>query len=376
MDYHRYFKSSQAEMIKCLKEAVDLESPSADKEAVDKCMAYFRKEFHRAGAFVSTLPQDVTGDFLLVEYPPRKRISNLKQILVLTHADTVWPVGKLKTMPFYVERNKIFGPGTLDMKAGLVMALFAIRTLNKLSIVPSKRIVVFVNSAEEIGSENAYSAIRELAKKSSCVLCLEPAIPGGALKLQRKGRLVVRLETRGRSAHAGSPEKGINAIEELLFQLRSFLRTRTSALTMNIGSIEGGDKPNVVPAAAAATLDVRFWNQSQKEKAKDALNRLAPHLPGATIESQIISYTPPMERNAGSNRLLRSIKRTADAMEISLTTGKTGGGSDASIASSMGIATIDGLGPDGEGIHAEHEHVLIPSFIERTALLTCLLEKL
>ena len=376
MDYQHYFKSCQGEMIRCLKEAVDLESPSADKDAVDRCMTYVSREFQRAGATVTILPQDTTGDFLLAEYPPRQQVSDSKQILVLAHADTVWPVGKLKTMPFYVEGNKIFGPGTLDMKAGLVMILFAIRTLNKLNILPSKRIVVFVNSAEEIGSEQAYTAIRNLAKKSSCVLCLEPAIPGGALKIQRKGRLVIRLETRGRSAHAGSPGKGINAIEELLFQLRTLLRSRTSALSINIGLIEGGDKPNVVPASSAATLDIRFWNHAQKENFLISLKQLEPHLSGASVESHVISHTPPMERHAGSNRLLQQIKRTASSMNISLSTGRAGGGSDASIASSMGIATVDGLGPDGEGIHAEHEHVIIPSFIERTALLTRLLEQL
>ncbi len=378
MEFHHYFKSRKGEMVNLLKELVSLESPSTEKKAVDKCSDFIIKEFRKVGGKVTRFPQKKIGDLYTVQYPRLKSKAKKEQILVLTHIDTVWPVGRIQNMPFYLSGSKIFGPGVLDMKAGLIMALYAIKTLHELNIEPQKNIVVFINSAEEIGDDNSYDIIRKLARKSEYVLCLEPSLPGGGLKIQRKGRLVIKLEVSGKAAHAGTPEKGVNAIEELMDQLRALKKLRkTKGTTLSIGLINGGEKANIVAEKASATLDMRFWSNVHKQKILDTFKQLSPISTGAKIRYSIESSTPPMEKTEISSALLSRIREIADStLKMSLETGKTGGGSDASIASSLGVATIDGLGPDGDGIHAENEHLLLPSLVHRTALLTELLRQL
>lgn len=365
-------------MVKFLKELVNLESPSLDKKAVDECSDFIIKEFRKIGAKITRLPQKKIGNLYTVQCPPQKSKAKKEQILVLTHIDTVWPVGKIQNMPFYLSGNKIFGPGVLDMKGGLVMALYSLKTLHELNIEPQKNIVLFINSAEEIGDDAPYEIIRKLARKSEYVLCLEPSLPGGGLKMERKGRLVVRLEVSGKAAHAGTPDKGINAIEELMEQLRSLKKLRrTKGTTMNVGLISGGEKANIVAEKASATLDMRFWTNAHKQKILDTFKQITPVDPGAKIRYSIESSTPPMEKTETSHALLSQIRTIAEStLNISLEGGRAGGGSDASIASSMGVPTVDGLGPDGEGIHAENEHLLLPSLVLRTALLTELLRQL
>jgi glutamate carboxypeptidase len=378
MEFHHYFKSRQGEMVNLLKELVSLESSSMEKMAVDKCSDFIIKEFKKVGAKATRFPQKKIGDLYTVQYPGLKAKAKKEQILVLTHIDTVWPVGRIQKMPFYLSGSKIYGPGVLDMKAGLVMAFYAIKTLHELNIEPQKNIVVFINSAEEIGDDASYDIIRKLARKSEYVLCLEPSLPGGALKIQRKGRMVVRLEVSGKAAHAGTPDKGINAIEELMDQLRALKKLRrTKETTLSIGLINGGEKANIVAERASATLDIRFWTNAHKQKILDTFKQLGPISAGAKIRFSIESSTPPMEKTEASSALLSRIREIADAtLKMPLEAGKTGGGSDASIASSLGVPTIDGLGPDGEGIHADNEHLLLPSLVRRTALLTELLRQL
>jgi glutamate carboxypeptidase len=378
MEFMHYFKSRKGEMVNLLKEAVHLESPTLDKKAVDKCSDFIIKEFRKIGTKITRYPQKEIGDLHTVHYPALKSKIKKETILVLAHIDTVWPVGRIQNMPFYLSGQKVFGPGVLDMKAGLIMAIYAIKTLRELNIEPQKNILLFINSAEEVGNEASYEIIRKLARKSECVLCLEPALPGGGLKIQRKGRLVTRLDVLGKAAHAGTPDKGTNAIEELMDQLRSLTKLRrTKGTTLNFGLISGGEKANIVAEKASATLDMRFWTNAHRQKILDAFKQLKPARPGAKIRYTNESSTPPMEKTEASMKLLSQIREIAEAsLNMSLEAGRTGGGSDASIASSLGIPTIDGLGPDGEGIHAENEHLLLPSLVERTALLTELLRQL
>jgi glutamate carboxypeptidase len=376
MDFNLYFKSRQGEMVNLLKNIVTRESPSQDKKAVDACSSYVVGEFRKVGAKISRFPQKRVGDLYVVEYPGSAKVSTEGQILILTHIDTVWPVGKIKKMLFFISGSKVLGPGVLDMKAGLVMAVFALKAFHQLDIRLKKRIAVFINAAEEIGHDASNEMILKLAKKSTCVLCLEPALPGGALKTQRKGRLVLRLEVKGKAAHAGTPEKGINAIEELMAQLRRLKKLTTGGVTMSIGQVGGGEKANIVAEWAWAVVDMRFWSSAQQEKIISAFRQLKPATSGAKIKFSVESLTPPMEKTRPSAQLLLEVKKIAASMEIVLQDGKTGGGSDASIASSIGVPTLDGLGPDGDGIHAENEHLLLPSLIQRTALLTEILRQL
>jgi glutamate carboxypeptidase len=376
MDFNLYFKSRQGEMVHLLKNIVGRESPTQDKKAVDACSAFVVGEFKKTGAKITRFPQKKIGDLHLVEFPGSSKSSAESRILVLTHIDTVWPVGKTNDMPFYISGDKVYGPGVLDMKGGLIEAIFALKALHQLNIRPARRIAVFINTAEETGHEACHEMIARLAKGSNLVLCLEPALPGGALKTQRKGRLVIRLEVKGRAAHAGTPEKGVNAIEELVGQLHRLKRLATAGVTLSVNLVGGGAKANVVAEAAWAVMDIRFWSSAQKDRIIGAFKHLKPVKPGAKFKFMIESLTPPMEKTEASVHLFRRAKKIAAAMEIGLAEGRTGGGSDASIASGLGLPTLDGLGPDGDGIHAENEHLLLSSLVQRTAMLTELFRQL
>ncbi|HVP90943.1 MAG TPA: M20 family metallopeptidase [Terriglobales bacterium] len=376
MDFPLYFRSRQGEMVHLLKQLTALESPTDDKKAVDACSAFLAREFRKLGGRVTTLPQKDIGDLTVVEYAPGRLADADDEVLVLGHVDTVWPVGKLTKMPFYISGHKLFGPGVLDMKAGLVILLSALATMRSLNLKPQKRIRVFLNSAEETGHEAAVEAIRRLAKRASLVLCLEPALPGGALKLERKGRLVLRLAVHGRAAHGGSPEKGVNAIEELASLLVRLKKLRAGDTTVNVGLIGGGEKANVVAEEAWAVLDLRFWRGQDRERILRTVREMKPGLRGAHVKFTVESATPPMEKTKASARLFERAQGIAASIGQTLKGGKTGGGSDASTAANMGIPTLDGLGPDGDGIHADDEHILLPSLVERAALLTKLLTEL
>lgn len=376
MDFRLYFRSRQGEMVHLLKQLTALESPTGDKKAVDACAAFAARELKRAGCRVTALPQKDIGDLVVAEYFPGRLKDADDEILVLTHIDTVWPVGKIAKMPFYITGDKLFGPGVLDMKSGLVMVLFALATVRSLNLKPQKRITVFINTAEETGHAASHEAIRKLARKASLVLCLEPALPGGALKLERKGRLVVRMDVRGRAAHGGSPQKGVSAIEELVSQLQRVKKLRAGETTVNIGLVGGGEKANIVPEAAWAVLDIRFWRSADRDRILRFLKEAKPGLRGAHLKVSVQSTTPPMEKTKASARLFEQASGIARTLGMSLKGGKTGGGSDASVAAGLGIPTLDGLGPDGDGLHADHEHLLLSSLVERTALLTRLLTEL
>ncbi len=376
MDFHRHFESRRGEMLQLLKKFVHLESPTGDKKAVDLCAAAVVQEFRREGARVATHARKDIGDLQVLEIaPPGVELPD-EPVLVLGHVDTVWPVGKIAKMPFYLQGDKVFGPGVLDMKGGLVMAVFALGTMRRLNLKPRRKVVLLLNSAEETGHEAASELIRTLARKSEFVLCLEPALPGGALKLERKGRLVVRVEARGRAAHAGAPEKGVNAIEEIAAQISRLRKLKTKDTTMNVGLIGGGDTVNVVPENAWALLDIRFWTSRDKDLALKTVRGLAPTLRGAKVRASVQDVTPPLERTKASLALFEEAKGIASGLGLVLKGGRTGGGSDASIAAAVGVPALDGLGPDGDGLHAEHEHLLLSSLVSRTALLTELLLRL
>lgn len=375
MDWLFYFRSRQGEMIQTLKNLVKLESPTIDKNAVDRCSEGVIKEMAGLGVKIKRMPQKETGDFYLIEYIPAATTEG-KPILLLGHTDTVWPVGTLDKMPFYIEGEKIYGPGVLDMKAGLVSAIYAIKAIISLGLNPRRKIWFFLNSAEETGNDESHKKISELARKSGLVLCLEPGLPGGTLKVERKGRLVVKIDCSGTSAHASTPEKGVNAIEELIFHLNNLKKIKIKGLTCNIGLIGGGEKANVVPEKAWAVCDFRFWRKDDLVHLKSFLRELKPAKKEARVKTTILSFTPPMEFGPASRALFEKAKALAREVGLEIFPGKSGGGSDASIASSLGLPALDGLGPEGEGMHARHEHLILPTFIQKTALLTKLLLEL
>jgi glutamate carboxypeptidase len=295
---------------------------------------------------------------------------------VLLHVDTVWPVGTLKKMPFSIQENRIYGPGVLDMKAGSVMTVFALKYLQDNQWKPARPIRVFINSSEEMPWKKSDNLITGLAEQAGPVLCLEPALPGGGVKYQRKGRMTIRVSARGKSAHAANPEKGSNAIELLTNTLKEILKLRGGGVTVNIGRIRGGGKLNIVPDQATAGLEIRYWTMEKAQAVKKALHGMEKTGAENQVKISLLTQSPPMEPSDAGDHLFHQTKQMASRLGLNLERGKSGGGSDASIASAAGAAVLDGLGPEGEGMHADNEHLVISSWLERTALLAELFQNL
>ena len=283
-------------MLDALESLVIHESPSREKPALDALLARIVTRFEAIGLSSTTLANPSGGDHVLMR---SESSSELPPALVLMHYDTVWPLNTLKTMPFRIDDGLAYGPGVYDMKASLVIAEFALEALASLGLVPSRTVTLLCTSDEEIGSPSSRAIIEEEARKSAFVLVLEPPLPGGKLKTERKGVGRFNLTVTGRAVHAGvEPEKGINAVVELAHQILApgELAYPTVGTTLNVGLIAGGTTPNVVPACATAAIDVRASTQQEADRVSRAIESLMPVLPGAKLEISGGFTRPPMER--------------------------------------------------------------------------------
>jgi glutamate carboxypeptidase len=240
-------------------------------------------------------------------------------------------------------------------------------------------VVVLSTSDEEIGSASSRALIEETARHAVAVLVLEPAVTGGAIKTARKGIADFVLEVDGRASHAGvEPEKGISAVVELAQQVLALKALARPAIgtTINVGVVQGGTRPNVVAAHARAEIDVRFARASEAQRVVAAIEALRPQLDGARLRISGGIDRPPMERSPGVVRLAQLAQRLASEVGFSLSEASTGGASDGNFTAAMGVPTLDGLGPDGGGAHADSEHLLVESWLQRTQLLRLLIEAL
>jgi glutamate carboxypeptidase len=357
-------------MIAALERLVVAESPSLDKARCDACADEVTKLFRqRIGISAIRHRRPGAGDHLEIRIG-----EGAEPILLLCHYDTVWPADTVARLPFRIDGDRITGPGSYDMKAGIVEAAFALEHAR------SKRpVVVLSTSDEEIGSASSRTLIEETARHAVAVLVLEPAASGGAIKTARKGIADFVLEVDGRAAHAGvEPEKGVSAIVELAHQVLALKRLAdpASGTTINVGVVQGGTRPNVVSAHARAEIDVRFARASEAQRVVTAIQGLRPQLEGARLRISGGIDRPPMERSAGVVRLAQLAQRLAVDLGFSLSETSTGGASDGNFTAAMGVPTLDGLGPDGGGAHADSEHLLVESWLQRTQLLRLLIEAL
>jgi len=279
-------------------------------------------------------------------------------------------------MPFRVASGKAFGPGTFDMKAGIVQALFALEALQQSKIPFRKRIVFLWTSDEEIGSESSRSRIETDARRSEAAFVMEPSLgPRGLLKTSRKGVGEAQLIVHGRASHAGlAPEKGTNAIHELAAQIARIEKWNDlrRGVSVNADIIEGGSRTNVIADRAKATIDLRAWRISDMRKLEKRVHSLKPIHRGAKLEIRGGFDRPPMERRY-SLALFTRAKSLARQMGFSLDEAAAGGGSDGNFTAALGIPTLDGLGAVGDGAHSPHEHVLVKTMPQRAALLAALL---
>ncbi len=368
-----YCQSELKPLLRCLRQAVEIESPTHSKPDVDRLASFFADEFSRDRARVRLLTHSKAGSALCAEFWSARRGG--KPILILGHLDTVWGVGTLARMPFRIRRGRAYGPGILDMKSGLVCGLWAIRALRALKITPSSPVRFFLNSDEEVSSLAFRKEILAEARRARAVLVLEPATTGGALKTARKGVGEFRLTVHGRSAHAGiNPAAGVNAITELarqLLRIETLARARPG-LTLNAGVIEGGTRTNVVPERATAAVDVRIARLADRDFIEGKIYGLKAVHPEARLEIHGGVNRPPMER-ARAEGLFRMAREIGKRMRMSVREASTGGGSDGNFTAALGVPTLDGLGGVGDGAHALDEHVIIRELPRRAALLAGLI---
>ncbi len=349
-----------------------LESPSTDKAAVDRCGRELAARLEALGSRVERLHRERAGDHVRAEIGRGDR-----QVLLLGHFDTVWPIGQLARMPIRREEGRLHGPGLFDMKAGIALGMAAARALVERGGDPGRRIVMLWTTDEEIGSQTSRAAIEEEARRSDAVLVLEPSLPGGAVKTSRKGCGEFEIVVSGVAAHAGiDPGKGASAIHEIARQIAAVERLQDPAggVSVNVGLISGGSRPNVVAEEARAVVDVRAPRIEDARRIESALAALAPVDPRTRVVVRGGFDRPPLERGPGVARLYERARDIAGRLGRTLGEGGTGGGSDGNFTAALGVPTLDGLGAVGDGAHALHEHVIIKELPWRAALLAALIQ--
>jgi len=371
----RWLEARRAEMIAIIRRLVEAESPSFNKAAVDRVGELLADEceerkalvrFHRARRFGNNLQADFPGE----KDPP---------VLLLGHMDTVWDIGTLKTMPFRQGGGRLWGPGVLDMKAGIAQMLFATDALRAVRGWLTRAVTVLLVSDEEVGSESSRAITEKLAKKSAAVLVCEPAFGlHGALKTARKGVGQYTVKVIGCAAHAGlDSEKGQSAIVELARQIGEIagFTDRKRGITVNPGVVRGGTRSNVVPAEAMAEVDARIARLADAARLDRKFRALRPFNKKCRLEVSGGLNRPPMERKATA-ALFAEAQALARELGFELAEAAVGGGSDGNFTAALGIPTLDGLGAVGEGAHAANESVLISELVPRTALLARLIESI
>lgn len=377
---------------------VRLESPSEDKAAVDRCGAELAVRLRSIGAHVEPIRESTRGDHIRARFG-----SGQPQILLLGHFDTVWRVGEIARMPLHEKDGRLFGPGVFDMKAGIALAMLATRALLEFGaerprvnrpaggarVEPGPReqqktpalpgIVMLWTTDEEIGSGTSRALIEDEARRSRAVLVLEPSLPGGAVKTSRKGCGDFELTVHGVAAHAGiDPRQGASAIHELALQIAAIQRLQDfdRGISINVGLIHGGTRTNVVAERAHASIDIRVPTMKDAEDVERALRSLQPCSARTRLDLSGGFSRPPLERGDHVRRLYGIAREAAAEFGTALEEGATGGGSDGNFTAALGVPTLDGLGPRGDGAHALHEHVELGDLPWRAAFLARLIARL
>jgi len=358
-----------------LKTLVETESPSHDKSAVDRVGALVAEQARNLGAQVEIIPSAETGDHVVAHFHP-SAFSPHPSILLLCHMDTVFPFGTIQKIPFREEGDKIFGPGTLDMKAGIVISLAAIENALKQGL--NRPVTLLCTSDEEIGSHTSRAHIERLAKESALALVMEGALLDSSLKTWRKGVGEFIVKTHGRAAHSGGDHQaGRNAIEEMAHQVIAIqkLTDYSKQTTLNVGVIQGGTVSNVVPEEARIEVDVRVMQPGEWERLEAEMSKLKPVLDGTHIEITGGLNRPPMPFDDTMKATFEKAKSIAAGIGMNLTAGGTGGASDGNFIAPLGIPVLDGMGAVGEGYHSEREYIFTASMEQKARLVTYLIKE-
>ncbi len=376
----RYFEQRTSPIVQTVRELVEIESPSDNKQAVDRIAAVLARKFEALGARTHFHRSQEFGDSLQIDFSPSSTSGspNRKPVLLLGHFDTVYPLGTLANMPCKIENGRLRGPGVLDMKSGIALMLHAIEALQAWHGGVPRPVTVFLVSDEEVGSYSSRKITEKLAKESAGVLVMEPAAGlRGAVKTARKGVGEYALRVKGVAAHAGlDPGKGHSAILELARQIAAIakLNNLRAGVSVNPGVITGGTRTNVIAAEAAVAIDVRIKSAKQASGLDRKLRSLKPFDKRCVLGMTGGINRLPMERTAGVAALYKKAEEIADEVKWKLEEAAVGGGSDGNFTAGMGIPTLDGMGGVGEGAHAVHEYIVISELPRRALLLAGMIE--
>jgi glutamate carboxypeptidase len=382
LDLLNHYTARREAILNSIREVVEHESKSREESRLNEIADFVAGQLREIGGRVELIPQTGYGTHLRAGFDFGHDKAE-RSVLVVGHLDTVWPVGTLERLPFRVtpaggsSRGSAHGPGIFDMKSGVAIAVESLRTIASWRLATKRPVVLLLTCDEEIGSKTSRPLIEEEAKNAAAALILEPPLAGGVVKTGRKGIGTFTVRALGRAAHAGlDPEKGVNAIVELAHQTLRLagLNDYERGVTVSVGLIEGGSALNVVPASASAKVDVRFWTPEDGARLVAAIRGLTPATPGAQIEVSGGINRPPMQRSERNIALYEHARDLAAELGFDLKDGVVGGGSDGNFIAAMGTPVLDGLGVDGAGAHAEHEHIVIDDIPRRATLLTRLMQ--
>ncbi|MDT5121218.1 MAG: glutamate carboxypeptidase [Acidobacteriota bacterium] len=375
-----YLKSRQSEMLALTRALVETESPSGDlagSRAVVQLLAEAARKIIGVSSVESIESQNYGEHLLVRAFADARETSD--HILIIGHTDTVHPRGSLKERPWREDDGRIYGPGIFDMKANCALVLEVIRACATLDLTPRHPVALLLTCDEEAGSMTGRGLIEEEARRAHSVLVLEPPATGGRVKTARKGTGIFTMEAHGIAAHAGlEPEKGASAILEMARQIERLhaMNDPARGITVNVGVIHGGTRSNVVPAEARAEIDVRF-------STADDARRLEATILGAQPFDERVRLTvsgsinrPPLERTEKVTALFELARKVAALLDFELGEASVGGASDGNFVAALGVPVLDGLGIDGDGAHATHEHIVVDDIAHRGALLTGIIASL
>jgi glutamate carboxypeptidase len=377
-----WIECRREELIALLRELVECESPSDDAASINRFQELLVARSAGLARPKFTKSAGAYGRNLLLDFAlpgPRRKMPG--RILGIGHADTVWGLGTLRSMPFRRAQGRLWGPGVLDMKAGLAFFLYAMKALRELDLPIARKVSLWVVSDEEVGSTGSRAQTEALAREACAVLVLEPGTGlDGKLKTARKGVGGYRIAVRGKAAHAGIDfEEGASAIVELAKQLARVAEFTDlkKGLTVNPGVVSGGTRTNVVAAEAHADVDVRVARMRDARPLDKKFRALRPFDKRCSVEVSGGLNRPPMERTPAIAALFRTAKKLAEThLGRTLEESSTGGGSDGNFTAALGVPTLDGIGAVGEGAHAAHESILEDRIADRVALLALLVRHL
>ena len=369
-----FLRTQESRMVALLTELVALESPTDDPQATGRLLDRLGEELAHSHMNVRRVRGETTGGVIVAR--PASRVRRRPVQLLVGHCDTVWPVGTTQAMPVELVDDQIRGPGVFDMKGGLVQMIFALRALRHAACDLPATPVVMINSDEETGSADSRRTTIRLARRSARAFVLEPAYGStGKLKTSRKAVGEFEVVIKGRAAHAGlSPGEGASAVLELSHQIQRLFAMNDPArgISVNVGTIDGGVRPNVVAPEVRARVDVRVPTLADAARVEAAMRGLTPVDTRSSIEVFGSFGHPPLEPQPRNRALWKLARSLAGTIGVDLEEAAVGGASDGNTISQY-TATLDGLGAVGDGAHAPHEYVLASKLAERAALVALLL---